>query len=194
MSAFVGPDTRHFRKPVSTASVQVVASSLSISDHTAIPNFCPSSRTTFRLAAAPTVCQTLGPTKGAAISIASGMTLPREVPLASGATPPAAADKSVERAALRAQRASEPTAICRTVNNPQIPRVRLALSAAIILTIPSKLRFAELLTVRISLCSTPILDSWWSSFFTGWPRYTRGFLRSCGALLLKIDSCSGFMS
>jgi hypothetical protein len=39
-----------------------------------------------------------------------------------------------------------------------------------------------------------MIASEWSRLFTGWSRYTRGPLRSCGALLLKIDSYSGFIS
>jgi hypothetical protein len=194
MSVFVGADTGRFRNPASTAGAQWVVTGRSTGDHTAIPTSCPLSRTTFGLAAAPTASLTLGPTKVAAISIASEMKLPREVPIACGATHPAATGKSVERAALPTPRVSEPPATWRAINNQQIPGVQLALSAAIASTIPNKLCFVELLTVRIPLRSTPICYPWWSSFFTGWSRYTRGPLRSCGALLLKIDSYSGFMS
>jgi hypothetical protein len=194
MSALVGADTGRFRTPVSTASVRMVATGRSKADLTAIPISCPSLRTAFGPAESPTECLTLGLTKGTAISIASGVTLPREVPLASGPTHPAAADKPVDRSALPAQRVSEPPAARGSIYNQQTPGVHLALSVPIPLALPNKLCFAEWLAARISLRSTPILYRWWSAFSTGWPRYTRGALRSCGALLLKIDSCSGLMS
>jgi hypothetical protein len=58
----------------------------------------------------------------------------------------------------------------------------------------SALATADGAAIPFSSVIAAMIASEWSSFFTGWPRYTRGPLRSCGALLLKIDSYSGFMS
>ncbi len=175
---------------ISTCCVQMAETDRSRGVHVDIHASCRSSGIAVEQAAVPAADRAISVTADTVVRFAAGAALPRGFPIASVDIHTAASDEEADRVMHLARRASEPPTSCSTINTDRTSTVSIALAAVL----ASTLRNALPLTVCCALRNTRIRHQWWSSFFTGWPRYTRGFLRSCGALLLKIDFCSGLRS